>query len=231
MANTVKKQPGAERITPVTDANPLENIQYKYEENKKRINTIVTVLLVAIVGVFAYLKLVREPKETKAANAISYAQAYFAQDSVNQALNGDGQRQGFLQIIKKYGGTKAGNLAQYYAGMCYLQMHDPKNAIKHLKEFDANGTKLEYVTYGALGDAYMENNNAKEGIEYYNKAASNKEDNLLTPLYLYRAGLAYETSNQPEKAKENYKKIRDEYPQSMQARDMDKHLARLGVVE
>jgi len=231
MANSVRNKPGTERITTVEEHNPLETIQDKYEQNKKRINTGITVVLLAVVGFFAYQKFVKEPKETKAANAISYAQMYFANDSLNQALNGDGQHQGLLQIIKKYGGTKAGNLAQYYAGVSYLQMNDPKNAIKHLKEFDAKGTNVAYVAYGALGDAYMENNNVKEGIEYYNKAAGNKDDNLLTPIYLYRAAMAYELNNQPDKAKDNYKRIRDEYPQSMQAREIDKNLARLGVLD
>jgi len=231
MANTVRNQPGTERIKTVEESSPLDTLQLRYEQNKKNINTAITVLLIAVVGFFGYQKLIKEPKENKAANAISYPQIYFAQDSVNKALNGDGQHQGFLQIIKKYDGTKAGNLAHYYAGVCYLQMHDAKNAIKHLKEFNGHGTKLEYVANGTLGDAYMESNNVKEGIDYYTKAAGNKEDNLLTPLYLYRAGLAFEMNNQREKAVDNYKRIRDEYPQSMQAREVDKNLARLGILD
>jgi tetratricopeptide (TPR) repeat protein len=230
MANTVRNKPGAERIT-VEDTNPLDNLQSRYEENKKPINTVLTVILFAIVGFFAYQKLYKAPKENKAATAISYAQGFFQQDSLNKALNGDGQHLGFLKIIKKFSGTKSANLANYYAGVCYLQMNDPKTAIKYLKEFDAEGTAVEYVANGALGDAYMESGNTKEGLEYYNKAASNKDDNLLTPMYLNRAGMAYEMLNQPEKAKDAYKRIRDEYPLSQQARDMDKNLARLGVLD
>lgn len=213
------------------DFNPLENIQFKYESNKKTINTVVTVVLALVVGFFGYLKLYKEPNENKAANAVSYAQNYFAQDSLDKALNGDGQHKGFLKIMKQYSGTKTANLCNYYAGVCYLKKGDSKNAIKYLKDFDAHGTLVEYAAYGALGDAYMENNNLKEGIEYYTKAASQKEDNLLTPVYLYRAGVAYEMNKEPQKAIANYKRIRDEYPQSLQARDMDKTLARLGVLD
>ena len=230
MANTTRNKPGVERIKN-EDYNPLDNIQVTYEKNKSRINTGLTILVVAIVGFFGYKKFIQEPKQAKAATAISYAQAYFAQDSLNKALNGDGQHDGFLRIIKKYDGTKAGNLANYYAGISYLQMNDAKNAIKYLKEFNAHGTNVQYVANGALGDAYMESGNVKEGIEYYNKAASNKDDNLLTPMYLQRAGIAYEMSNQPDKAKEVYKRIRDEYPQSQQAREMEKQLARLGMLD
>ena len=229
MANTVRTKPGTETTT--TETNPLDSMQSFYETNKKRINTISTVLLVGAAAIFGYYKFVKGPKEAKAANAIAFAQTLFQTDSLNQALNGDGQHMGFLQIIKKYGGTDAGNLANYYAGVSYLQMNDPKTAIKYLKDFDAHGTTVKYMAYGALGDAYMESGNTKEAIEYYNKAAGEKDNSLITPMYLYRAALAYEMNNQPEKATDAYKRIRDEYPQSQQARETDKNLARLGIVE
>lgn len=227
MANTVRNQPGTEKIT-TQETNALENIQHSYESNKKRINTIVTVVLVLVVGFFAYQKLYKAPKENKAATAMSFAQVYFNQDSLGKALNGDGQHPGFTTIIKRYSGTKAANLANYYAGICYLQMNDAANAIKYLKEFDGHGTTVSYMAYGALGDAYMESGKVKDGIESYTKATGNAKDNLLTPRFLYRAALAYEMDKQTDKAKDAYKRIRDEYPQSQQAREVEKNLARLG---
>ena len=53
----------------------------------------------------------------------------------------------------------------------------------------------------------------------------------LAPFYLMRAGAAYEMNKQPEEAKKIYKRIRDDYPQSNAARDVEKYLARLGEVE
>ncbi len=231
MANSARNIPGKEQEVSFEEVNPLLTLQERYEAKKKPINTALTILLVAIVGYFAYDKLLSEPKENKAMTAIAHAQAYFAQDSVNKALNGDGANKGFLSVIKTYGGTKAGNLANYYAGLCYLQMKDAKNAIKYLKEFNAHGTDIEYMAYGAMGDAYMEMGNTKEGSESYMKAAADKKDNAITPLYLYRAAIAYELNKQNDKAIENLKRIRDEYPQSQQARETDKELARLGIVD
>jgi tetratricopeptide (TPR) repeat protein len=133
--------------------------------------------------------------------------------------------------MKKYSSTKVGNLCHYYAGICYLKTGDFKNAIKQLEEFDGKGTIAEYTAAGALGDAYMESGNVKKGIDAYTKAAGDKDDIALTPLYLLRAAMAYEMNNQPEEAKKLYKRIHDEYPQSMQARDVEKNLARLGDIE
>lgn len=229
MANRARNTPGSSGQH--NDFNPLGKVQVMYEQQKKRINTIAIAVLALVVGFFAYQQLYKTPKEIKAANAISYAQTYFQQDSLSLALNGDGQHAGFLKIMQRFSGTKAANLASYYAGICYLKMDDAQNAIKYLKDFDAKGTPVSYAAYGALGDAYMAAGNVKEGITNYTKAANDKNNNLLTPLYLYRAAIACEMNNQPDKAKANFMRIRDEYPQSQQAREMDKHLARYGVVE
>ncbi|RYE20583.1 MAG: tetratricopeptide repeat protein [Sphingobacteriales bacterium] len=231
MANTARNKPGEEQVTVVEESNALDNLQGKYESNKNRINTIITVVLIAVIGFFAYQKLYKAPQENKAANAIVGAQHYFEADSMNKALNGDGQQPGFLKIMKKYSGTPTANLCHYYAGICYLKTGDFKNAIKQLEDFNGKGTISEKAAYGALGDAYMESGNTKKGIEFYNKAAADKNDAILTPMYLSRAGMAYEKDGQADKAKESYKRVRDEFPQSMQARDMDKYLARLGVLD
>jgi tetratricopeptide (TPR) repeat protein len=231
MANTARNKPGEERITVVDETSPLDNITNKYESNKKTINTVITVVLAAVVGFFAYQKLYSEPREAKAATALSYPQASFEVDSMQKALNGDAQHPGFLKIMKKYSGTKAANLCNYYAGICYLKTGDAKNAIKYLEDFDGKGTAVASAAYGSLGDAYMETGNVKKGIENYNKATDNKDNEALNPIYLYRAGLAYEMDNKPEEAKKAYARVRDEYPQSMQARDVDRNLARLGVLE
>lgn len=233
MANTSRNKPQANNPqgTPTQDFNPMLTLQARYERNKKRINTIITVILLVIIGGFAYFKLYRAPQEKKAAAAITYAQRYFEADSLDKALNGDGQHSGFLKVMKKYSGTPTANLCHYYAGVCYLQKGDFKNAIKYLEDFDGEGTMLQYAAWGAMGDAYMESNNVKKGIEYYNKASGDANDIVYTPLYLYRAGMAYEIANQPEDAKKAYLRIRDEFPQSIQAREVDRNLARLGVLD
>ena len=208
----------------------LLNMQSWYEKNRKRVNTIATVALIAIAAVIGW-RMMSEGKEDKAATQMSFAQRYFEMDSLTKALNGDGQHLGFTQIIKKHGSTKAGNLSHYYAGIIYLRTGDFKNAVKHLEDFNGKGTILERAAAGALGDAHMEQNQPKKAIEAYEEAAADKEDEIMSPMYLQRLGMAYEMNKQPEKAKEAYKRLRDEYPTSAPARDIDRYLARLGVIE
>ena len=233
MANSARNQPGGtgkkikdEEINPLT----LDKIESFYETNKKRISTITTVVLVVVVGAFAYFKLYKGPTEEKAATALSFSQRYFEADSLNMALNGDGKNLGFTKIAKKYSGTSAGNLALYYEGICYLKMGDYANAIKSLKDFDGKGTMLGAMAYGSLGEAYMESGDNAKAIESFKKATADKDDILVTPMFLYHLGMAYEAGGKNADAIAAFKRIRDEYPKSMHARDMDKELARLGDV-
>ena len=110
MANSARNTPGTEQVTDFEEVKVLDNLMVKYENNKKRINTIVTVVLAAVVGYFAYSQLYAGPREEKASTAMAFAQRYFEADSVDKALNGDGQHQGFLKVMKKYSGTNAANL-------------------------------------------------------------------------------------------------------------------------
>lgn len=229
MANTTRTNPGEAQVVKEKEGtDSLRKMQSSFEKNQKLIVGAIVAVVVLVGGFFGYKQFIQKPNEEKAAAALFSAERWFEVDSLNLTLNGDPQHPGALSVIKKYDGTKAGNLARYYAGMSYLRTGDAKNAITHLEKFDGKGTPLEYLAYGALGDAYMETNNNAKGIEMYKKAAGNEKDNFVSPLYLFRAGLASELAGKADDAKKIYLDIKSKYPYSQQARDIDKYLARLG---
>lgn len=209
----------------------LEKIAALYEEKKRAINTALAVIILAVGGFFAYKYLVIAPKEEKAALKMIRAEQFYAADSINLALNGDGANPGFLRIIKQFDGTAQANIAHYYAASCYMKMGDNASALKHLKEFDAHGTILEHPKAGLLGDVYMDSKDIKKAIEQYKSATADADDDVFTPMYLQRLGVAYEMNNQTDEAIKAYKRVRDEFPRSPAARDIDRSLAKLGVLE
>lgn len=229
MANTTRTNPGeAQVVKEQTGTDSMKKMQSSFEKNQKLLIGAVVAVVVLVGGFFGYKQFIQKPKEEKASAALFHAERWFEIDSLNYTLNGDGQRGGALSVIKKYDGTKAANLARYYAGLSYLRTGDAKNAAAQLEKFNGNGTPLEYLAYGALGDAYMEMNNSAKGIEMYKKAAANEKDMFISPMYLFRAALASETSGKTEEAKKMYLEIKSKFPYSQQARDIDKYLARLG---
>lgn len=190
-----------------------------------------TVLLLAVGGFFVYKKFFKEPKEEKALNELYKAEEYYRSDSTRLALNGDGQYPGLLRIIDRYSGTAAANVAHYMAGVCYIKLNDNANAITHLKKFSGRGAdQIQQRAYKLLGDAYADQGNFKEAVDYYKKAAHEFEDDMINAAEALdlAAYAAYKGLNDTKQAIELYKEIKQKYSQSPQAQVADKRLAQLG---
>ncbi len=207
--------------------NTTNNSQSNLSKPLKTLIGSILAIVILIAGYFGYQEFFQKPDQEKAAAALFYPEHWFEMDSLNYVLNGDGQNQGVLTIINKYGGTPSGNIAKMYAGMAYLRMGDFDNAIKYLEQFDGKKTPVAYSVFGSLGDAFMEKGDLNKGVGYYKKAAESKDD-VIAPMYLYRAAKAYEVNNKAEEAIVIYKQIRTEYPFSQAARDADRNLGTLG---
>ncbi|MET0242675.1 MAG: tetratricopeptide repeat protein [Flavitalea sp.] len=211
------------------DQHVVDRAQDFWTKNSKGIIIGLVAVVVLVGGYFAYNNFVKAPEEAKAGEAIWKAEQYYRIDSFSLALNGDASTQGFLKVISKFGSTKAGNLSKFYAGSCYLQLGDFNNAVKYLKDFSTDSKDVQLRATGLLGDAYAELGKKEDAVAAYKKAGSiNEVDDYNTPEYLFRAGALSESLNKNAEAIELYKKIKDKYPNSQRAYDIDKYLARLG---
>jgi tetratricopeptide (TPR) repeat protein len=214
------------------EKNPVDRFEHFWDKYGKQAGYSLLVLILIVGGYFAYRSMISEPNEKKAVEAMFRAEEYYREDSARLALNGDNINAGFLKIISRYGGTKAGNLASFYAGSCYLKLGDFNNAVKYLKDFSTSVKQLQERAYGLLGDAYSELNKKEEGAEQYKKAGTYFEkDELFSPEYLFRAGYLYESIGKSREAIAMYQAIKDKYPGSQRGSDIDKYLARLGVIQ
>ena len=214
------------------EKNPVADLQNAWEKYGKQASYVLLAIVVIVGGYFAYRNFISEPKEQAATEAMFHAEEYYRLDSTRQALNGDNINAGFLKVISKYGGTKAANLAAFYAGSCYLKLGDFNNAVKYLKDFSTPVKQLQERAYGLLGDAYSEQNKKEDAAEQYKKAGTYFEkDELFSPEYLFRSGYLYESMGKTQDAIAMYKLIKDKYPSSQRGADIDKYLARLGVLQ
>jgi predicted negative regulator of RcsB-dependent stress response len=209
----------------------IRNAQGFWEKNNKIILIITSALILIAGGYLGYKYLFQLPNEEKAQEEIFKAEENFRKDSVSLALNGNVNTPGFLKVIKKYGGTKTGNLAKLYAGECYLHLGDYANAVKYLNDFSANGAKqVEAKVEGLLGDAYSEQKKNDEAISHYKKAGTMYEmDQALSSEYLFRAALLLEMGGKTKDAAELYQTIKDKYPRTEKGFVAEKYLARSGV--
>jgi tetratricopeptide (TPR) repeat protein len=198
-----------------------------FERNQKMIIGAVAGLVVLVGGWFVYNNLIMQPKEEKAMAQMWMAQVQFEQDSFQVALeNPGGGYSGFLTIIKDFGGTKAANLANYYAGISYLNLGNFDSALTYLNDFDPDGAITPTLKFGALGDVYSELNQMDKAMANYKKAADASKNDLLTPYYMKKLALLHESQNEVDKALVIYKEIKSAYPNSNEALSIDKYIAR-----
>jgi hypothetical protein len=197
----------------------------------KPVMIVSAIVILGIGGWYVYQNFFKKPKEDKAVEAMFKAEEYYRIDSVNLALNGDGQYDGFLKIISKYGGTKAAKLANFYAGSCYIKLNDNEKAIKHLKKFSSSAKSLQARAYKLLGDAYADLGKNSDALSYYKKAANHfQDDETNSAEYLmFAAYLADRVIKDPKEATALYKEIKEKYPKSQQAFEADGYLAQMGI--
>jgi tetratricopeptide (TPR) repeat protein len=215
----------------------LDTTASKSEEwiikHQKNIFIGLAAIVVVILGYMAYQKYVVEPKEIEAADELAYPKKHFemainnevASDSLfKTSLEGANGKYGFVDIADNYSGTKAGNLANYYAGIAYLKLKDYKNAISYLNDFKSKDELLAPIAKGAIGDAFTDINQPKDALEYYEEAAKMRENAFTSPFYLFKAAnTAFELGNF-EKAITYFTKIKDEYPSSSEAVNIDLYI-------
>ena len=214
--------------------NTLDETASRTEEwavkNQTYIIGAVAAVVVIVLGFLGYNKFIAEPKASEAMNDMFKAQQYFeqavngttAKDSLyTLSLNGGEGKYGMLDIISEHGGTPAANLANYYAGMAYYNLNDYENAVKHLGKFSSKDKILAPVAQGRIGDAFVQLNQPEDALSYYEKAARMNNNDYTTPMFLFKAGNVALNLGKTKKALEHFNTIKETYPASNQAANID----------
>ena len=196
-----------------------------YNENKKAIWCAVAVVLVIGLGILAYNKFIYQPKCVEAMQQAYPAEMSFQAGEYELALNGDGNNLGFADIIADYG-SKAGKAVYLYAGICELQLGNNEEALSYLKKYNGKEPILAARAKACEGDAYVALGDYEAAVRSY-KAAVNAADNVFAAGYLLKEGSALEALDRKAEALACYKSIEDDYPQSLEAYDIAKHIARV----
>jgi len=205
--------------------NVLTVTEVFIEKHQKQILTGVGVVVLIVLAILSFKNFYLEPRENNAKASLYKAETLFAVDSFKVALEGTPNIEGFKNIASHYSMTASGNLAYAYAGICYYKLGQYDNAIKYLSQYDGDDNYFAASVVGLIGDAYAEKGETSKAIDYFKKAAG-FDNNVIAPFYLKKAGIVYESNNQQDKALDCYQTIKDKYPKSNEAADIDKYIAR-----
>ena len=195
------------------------------EDHSNMLTWVITAIVVVILGIIAINNYVIKPKALEANNENAKAVVYFQQGDFEKALNGDdAECLGFEEIANSYKLYRPGKLAALYAGICYFQLGDMDNAAKYLSRFKAKDVNISPAAHQLLGDAYVELEEYGKAVRAFEAAAKSGND-LIAPMSLKKAGLVYLEMGDKHSAKHTFEQIKNEYPTSQEASDIDKYIA------
>tara|TARA_B100000780_G_scaffold37862_1_gene23597 strand:+ start:2209 stop:2895 length:687 start_codon:yes stop_codon:yes gene_type:complete len=205
----------------------LTKAEMYVEKNKNNLMVIVVAIAVGFSAFFAYDRFYVQPNEENAATEMYMAEKNFELGKYQEALDGDEQFAGLLEIIESYGSTNSGNLAEYYAGISYLKLGDAETAIEHLDNFSSDDEMLAPIAKGAIGDAFSELGQDEEALNYYITAAELRTNDFTTPVFLMKAANAAYSLGNKKQALSLYTRIQDEFSTSREGQNIGKYIARI----
>jgi len=215
-----------------TENFDIEDVKGKAEafltENKNMILGITVGLIVVVGGILAYINFVSIPKELSSQEDLWAAQHEFERDSFALALEGNPDSEflfGLSEVSSTYSGTNGGATADYLAGISYMKLGDFDNAIEHLEYVDFNDEMVGPLAFVLLGDCFSQKADYDNAYDYYIKGANNADNELVTPYALKKAAIVKEEMEDHATSLELYKRIQNEYPNSQEARGIEKNIS------
>ena len=183
------------------------------------------IIIAVVLAVLAYNNFYKKPKNERAQAAIFKGERYFQNQQDSLALFGDGNDYiGFEEVINQYGGTKTADLAKAYAGISYSRLGENEKALNYLDKFKGGDKMITPAITGAVGDVYMNLDMSDKAASQFLKAAKDANDNLLSPIYYKKAGLAYLHAQNFDKAISTFETIKKTYLNSPEGQEADKYI-------
>ncbi|MGL2966261.1 tetratricopeptide repeat protein [Flavobacterium sp. XGLA_31] len=199
-------------------------------KNQKYILGFLGAVALVTVSYLLYQKFVAEPKQQTAADELFVLQQNFqkavdggakADSLYNLVLKGSEGKFGAPRVAEEYAGTDAGNLANYYAGIAYLNTGKYAEAIASLEKFSSKDIMLSTLAQGAIGDAYAQQNKQKEALDYYIKAADASHNDFTRPRFLLKAGKTALVLGNKADALKYFTDIKDNYDATPEGQNID----------
>ena len=196
------------------------------DKNKKRLSIIGGGLVLITLGLFFYNQFIYKPADLKSQEALWHGEyALLNEQNWSAAITGDSLgNAGLKSVAESYSGYSGGDIAQYELGIAYLNNGQYQEAITALEQVAFEDEMIASITFGAIGDAYIELGNITSAAGYYEKAYTNSKNDLTGPIYMLKAAYAKETENKYEDAVKIYQKLMDEYPLAPEVNKAKKYI-------
>ncbi|MEM8484082.1 MAG: tetratricopeptide repeat protein [Bacteroidota bacterium] len=201
-----------------------------FEGNRNLVFGILGGIVLLIIMGFGY-GIFKDRQEDQAQEALAGAVRLYEESNWQAALDGSDGVKGLLDVAGDFGSSKAGNLALYYAADAYFKLGDNESALKYFRQFDNGGDALGAGAYAGEAAILESNGDFSAAGDRYKDAAEAYNSEFTSARYLQNAGRNYEQAGAFDKARAVYQTIKEDFPDSAQASDVDMFMARVDLKE
>jgi predicted negative regulator of RcsB-dependent stress response len=194
--------------------------------NRNLLLGVLVAVVAAVAGAFGY-NYWRTEQNAQGQAAMFRAVSYWEADSLAKATKGDGKHPGLDKVASEYSGTKAGNLADFYAGVASLKLGKFQEAYNYLDKFSSSDYLVQSRAYSLMGDAKLELNQPKEAADLYAKAADHNANDYFSPGYVLKQGIALEAAKDNAGAVKAYDRIINDYASAQEVAEARQRKAAL----
>lgn len=201
-----------------------------YEDHKRQVSMGLTALIVVVIAALIYANNQASNNE-KAMTELGKVFGYFDAGQYQVALEGIPERNipGLKSIVENYGGSRSGELARFYLATVYYTLGRYDEALEQFDAFDPPKGVLEVSRLSGIAACYEAKGQYDRAAEYFERAAVRYPQDLSAAENLSHAGRNHGFAGNRNKAVELFKKLKKDYPTSVQARDADRYIAQFSV--
>ena len=203
----------------VTLAFRMDELFQKYTNQ-----VLVGVGIIAVIVIAAYFFLNSRANEDRQAGALlSRASLELKVGNSQQAVNG------LEMIIRRYPGTESSKKAIFLLADAYFQANDLQNAKDAFEKYFLQGKDplLRASAQAGIAQCYLQMGDFSSAGESFLKAAATSQAGFLKKDYLFNAAWVLSKTEQKEKAKQIYRQVIEEFPESPQAQKSKLALAEM----
>ena len=182
------------------------------EKYAKQLGILFGVLVLGVLGYFAYQQFIANPKNEEATLSYLAAQKNLSEGKDEAALGGKSAvNPGFKGTYDQFSSTPAGKLSAYNAGLLKFKEGKYQEAYDLLDKFSSDNKILMALKYGAMGDAMANLNKSEDALSMMDKAANASDDAFTSYYFNKKAGLLALALKKNAEAKKYFSTIEEKY--------------------
>jgi tetratricopeptide (TPR) repeat protein len=191
------------------------------DKNRKQLTLGLGGAAALILIVIGYSSLVVAPKNTAAEEAAFMAEHYFAKDSADLAMLGDGLNAGLEEILSDHSGTPAAARAAFELGIMHRDAARFDEAVDAFKQAGFSDDVFGPLTDANIGDCLVELGDLEGAEGHFASAASRAASGLaakaLSPMCSYKRALVLIELGNEDKARGVLEDLAEDFPNSTYA--------------